>query len=244
MHHAVKATLVVASAAADRRRHWSRELRGRFAICEVAERKALEQVMANLKPDVLILDLKLPQVGGVRGLPRIQRLSPSTKTLVLSDAPAESEEIAALKAGARGCGPRAFNPTQLRKAVEVVQKGEIWVRRKLISRLIAELRALTERRLRDEDETPDPQTQGLTSRQCLVADLIRRGACNKEIASQLNIAERTVKAHLTGTFRALGVSDRLQLALLLNSPANGPVTERPNAVALRLEGGAAAVAAP
>jgi two-component system nitrate/nitrite response regulator NarL len=211
-----KTTVVVASAFAQSRRHWSQKLHGTFAICEVAEGKALEQVMANLRPDVLVLDLKLPRLGRVRGLPRIQRLSPSTKMLILSNVSAESQEIAALKAGAKGFGPRAMSPTQIRKAVEVVQKGDVWVRRMLIPRLIAELKALTERRLRDPDQTPDRQMQGLTSRQRLVAGLIRMGACNKEIAKELNITERTVKAHLTGTFRQLGVSDRLELALLLN----------------------------
>lgn len=150
-------------------------------------------------------------------------MSLSTKTLVLTDTPAESEGIAALKAGARGYYSRAIDPAQLRKAVEVIQQGEIWLQRKLIPNLVAELMSLMERRQREPEVNPDARLEGLTVRQRLVADLIGRGACNKEIAAQLNTTERTVKAHLTETFRNLGVSDRLQLALLVK----GRVAERP-----------------
>jgi two-component system, NarL family, nitrate/nitrite response regulator NarL len=219
MKQTARATLVIASAVAESRRRWGCECQETFAISEVAERSALEQVMADLRPDVLVLDLTLPQLGRLRGLPHIQQLSLSTKMLVLTDAPAESEGIAALKAGAKGYYSRAIGAWHLKKAVEMVRKGEIWVQRKLIPSLVAEIMSLTERRQRDQNANPDHRLEGLTGRQRVVADLIRRGACNKEISSRLNIAERTVKAHLTETFRSLGVSDRLQLALLLNPRA-------------------------
>jgi len=220
MGPAAKTSLVIASPVVESRRRWGRKLQEAFAICEVAERRALEQVTANLRPDVLILDLTLPNLGRVRGLPHIQQLSLSTKTLVLTDAPAEAEAIAALKAGAKGYCSRAIDPVQLKKAAQVLHKGEMWVQRKLIPSLVAELISLTERSPRDAGA--DPQLEGLTARQRLVADLLTSGACNKEIASRLNIAERTVKAHLTEAFRNFGVSDRLKLALLLSRGATEP----------------------
>ncbi len=108
-------------------------------------------------------------------------MSLSTKTLVLTDTPAESEGIAALKAGARGYYSRAIDPAQLRKAVEVVQKGEIWLQRRLIPALVAELMSLMERRQREPEASPNARLEGLTVRQRLVADQIGRGG-GRELA--------------------------------------------------------------
>src|SRR5262249_26503595 len=146
MGHTGKRLLVIASALQESRRRWARKLEGVFAICEGAERRALDDVMANLWPGVLVVGLSLPQRRRVRGLFHSQRLSPSTKVLVLTDVPAEQEGIAALKAGAKGYCSRVIDPAHLKKAVQGVQNGEIWVPRKLISCLISEMISLTERR--------------------------------------------------------------------------------------------------
>ncbi len=221
-----KATVVIASAVAESRWRWSRRLEETFAVCEVAERRALEQVAANLKPSVLILDLALPRLRRAHGLPAILHLSPSTKTLVLTDVLADSEGIFALTAGAKGYYTRTIDPGHLKRAVEAIQRGEIWIERKLIQGLVAELVSLSERRQTEPDGPPNDHLESLTGRQRVIADLIGRGACNKEIARRLNITERTVKAHLTETFRQLGVPDRLRLALLLRGYARETGRER------------------
>jgi len=200
---------------AEARRRWTPGLQETFAVCEVTERSALEQVTAHLRPHILVLDLALPRLGRVHGLPAIQQLSPSTRMLVLTDVPADSEALCALRAGARGYDTRSIDPGHLKKAVQAIRKGEIWVQRKFIQSLVAELMSLTELRQTVPDPTADRRLERLTGRQRVVAELISRGACNKEVAARLKIAERTVKAHLTEAFRNLGVSDRLQLALLL-----------------------------
>ena len=220
MKETSKPTLLIASAFTESRRRWVSRLQETFAVCEVAERRALEQVTANLRPDILVLDLALPQLGGIRGLASIKRLSPPTKILALTETFAENEGIAALKAGAKGYCPRAIDPAHLKKAVNAIRNGEIWVQRKLIAGLVSELMFLAESSGRDGDmaANADLEVERLTDRQRVVADLLSRGACNKEIAARLNIAERTVKAHLTEAYRCFGVSDRLQLALLLKAP--------------------------
>ncbi len=219
-----KAIVVIACADAERRRRWSQPLRETFAVCEVAEGKALEQIAATLKPNILLLDLALPRLGRIGGLSDIQRLSPSTKILALTDTPVEAEGVFALKAGAKGYFPRTIDPARLKKAVAAVQKGEIWAARKLIAGLMAELLSLSESREGSPQEKLDPRLERLTARQRMIADLISEGACNKEIASQLKITERTVKAHLTEAFRHVGVSDRLQFALLLRGSSGAPGT--------------------
>jgi DNA-binding NarL/FixJ family response regulator len=210
-----KATVLVASAITEKRRRWEVRLQENFALCEVAERRTLEQIMRHLEPHVLLLDLCLPGLGGVRQISRIQRLSPPTKIIALASRPDDREAIAALEAGAKGYYSRDIDAGQLRKAVEGVEAGEIWIQRRLVTVLLDLLRSM-----KQAERRPSPRwgsrLQGLTPREYQVAELITAGARNKEIARRLNITERTVKAHLTELFRSLKVTDRLQLAVLLN----------------------------
>jgi len=217
------ATLIVAGPFAESHERWMCALCEAFAVCEVNERRALEQVMSSLRPDVLVVDLALHGMHRVRGLRDIQRLNPATKIIALSDAPTEDEGLLALKAGAKGYCGRAMEPGEVMKAVAAVQNGEIWASRKLVRALVGELVSLVDSRKR-EGKMPklDPRLESLTERQRIVADLISRGASNKEIGNRLNISERTVKAHLTEAFRHVGVSDRLQLALLFQRREHAP----------------------
>ena len=209
-------TLVVACPIPDGERR-IREFEETFAVCGVTERRALEQVMANLQPDVLVVDLTLPGLGRVRGLRAILRESPATRILALTDIPSEREGVFALKAGARAYCPRTIGVETLKKAVAAVQQGEIWAPRNLVPGLVAELVSLIDG---SENQRPGPSKprcglKNLTERQRVVAELITKGASNKEIGNRLNITERTVKAHLTKTFQAVGVSGRLELAILM-----------------------------
>jgi DNA-binding NarL/FixJ family response regulator len=214
-----KARLVMAGSPGENSGRQVQRLRGEITVCEVTDRRTLERVVATLKPAVLIVDLALSGLRRVRGLPAIQRLSPSTRIVALSETPDEREGVLALKAGARGYCARTIDPESLMKAVEAVQGGEIWAPRRLVPRLVAELVSLMGHRERKElRPKPGSRLEKLTQRQRTIADLISRGASNKEIANRLQITERTVKAHLTEAFRKAGVSDRLQLALLLQEP--------------------------
>lgn len=209
------AMVLIASAAEKVRRRWIRVLQGTFPIHEVSERAALEQTLACQKPSVLLLDLGLPQLGGIAGVCAIQRLSPSTKIILLTNVPNDEEEMRALKAGVKGYCNRDTGPLLLRKAVDVVGKGEIWIERKVVSHLLEELTSATEGQQIDAPLQPDNLLDCLTSRERQVAQLVGGGLCNKDIANHLNISERTVKAYLTSIFRKLNISDRLHLALLI-----------------------------
>jgi two-component system, NarL family, nitrate/nitrite response regulator NarL len=207
--------VLIASPIAGVRGLWAAGLQDRFPLYEVAERAALERSMANLKPSVLLLDLALPGLGGVEGVPAIQRLSPLTSIMLLTSTPNDREGLAALKGGARGYTSSEMDPTLLKKAVGVVLKGEIWVARNVYAPLLEELTSLTERRHKEFPPNLDTRLDRLTPREREIAQLIGGGASNKEIAGRLNITEATVKAHLTAIFRKLGLSDRLGLALFV-----------------------------
>ena len=123
--------------------------------------------------------------------------------------PDDADAVAALKQGASGYCSRQSEPTLLRRALQRVRAGEIWVGRSVTGHLLEELAALSHRR---GPEAPQ-RLRRLTARERELVAIVAAGASNKEIAERLSIAERTVKAHLTSIFQKLGVSSRLHLAV-------------------------------
>jgi two-component system nitrate/nitrite response regulator NarL len=255
-----RAIVLFASPVAELRERLVLALQSFFTIQEATEWEELERAMASVRASVLLLDLALLPPEGIGSISAIQRLSPSTKIILLSSVCDEKEAISALKSGAKGVCHKDIEPSMLKKAIEVVQKGEVWVGRKIISHLLSEVVSLTESREKDPPNpsevcldpfggakprllrrskeaplrvNPEPsaraQAEGkppafmlgirrvdyLTPREFQIARMVGNGAHNKEIAHQLNITERTVKAHLTAIFNKLQIPDRLRLGLFI-----------------------------
>jgi len=215
-----KGLVLIASSDSALRQRCVLGLQDAFPVHQISSRVELEHTMTQSKPAVLLLDLDLPQIGHIKGVAAIQRLCPSTNVILFRGAHNEKEEILALKSGAKGYCGKEIAPSLLRKAVTVVQKGEVWVGRKTISHLLAELNSFTETGQKDCPPLTEVYLQYLTPRERQIALLVGEGACNKEIASRLDISERTVKAHLTAIFRKLQISDRLRLGLLIAGQNN------------------------
>jgi DNA-binding NarL/FixJ family response regulator len=191
---------------------WSRALRGKYASCVVSQKSALTKTLSSLKTRVVLLDCGLPRLRAARDLPGIQRLSPSTKVIVLSNTPTINEAIATLKAGAKGYCEHGIRGTLLQKAIRTVLRGEVWAGRRMVSELIgAMVSADKHRKLLPKAKM---SLDGLSARKQQVAALVIEGAGNKAIADRLNISEATVKAHITSIFRQFSVSRRLDLARL------------------------------
>jgi DNA-binding NarL/FixJ family response regulator len=206
--------VLVASASAALRKRWSQGLRG-FAIQEADQRAALEQSIVQVGPAVVFIDLALPGLGGLSGVPAIQRLNPTAKIVLLAGEANEGEAVFALVAGARGYCQRNIGPSLVRKATEVVQRGEIWIGSRVIPLLLKNLTGLTPVARDDARSAAEGPFDSLAPRERQIAELVGAGSNNKEIAARLNITEATVKAHLTSVFRKLNVSDRLRLALFV-----------------------------
>jgi len=133
------------------------------------------------------------------------------RVVVLSNIPNDDEALAALGAGAQGYCNANADPEVLKEVAEVARRGGLWVGEALLSRLVGGLsRRLVER---PADDANGPLAS-LSAREREIAQRVMLGESNKEIARGLDIAERTVKAHLTVVFEKLGVRDRLQLALV------------------------------
>jgi DNA-binding NarL/FixJ family response regulator len=139
---------------------------------------------------------------------------PGQFVVVLADEPDESVIADALASGAAGCCNTHAAPEVLRQVALVVENGGLWVGQSLLRRLVGSTSHLLGQR------SPQQKNEGwstqLSEREAQVARLVAGGASNREIAGQLSITERTVKAHLTAVFEKLGLRDRLQLSLRIN----------------------------
>jgi DNA-binding NarL/FixJ family response regulator len=143
----------------------------------------------------------------------IRESAPSSRFFLLSDRPSEEEGLAFLKLGIVGYGNTYISRGRLAEAVRVILNGGVWLGQKVMQGLIREMY------VKVGEKSPSDAKQkllGLTRRERAVAELVAKGQSNLEIAYQLKITERTVKAHLTSIYEKTGTGSRLNLALLIN----------------------------
>ena len=134
--------------------------------------------------------------------------------IVLHDEPSDEKGLAALSAGAVGYANAHASPQLLQTIESVVRNQGLWVGESLLGRLTRAIGAVSVPR---NAPKPHPALDRLSEREREVAIRVAQGESNKEIARQLDIAERTVKAHLTAVFEKFDVRDRLQLAIALGA---------------------------
>ena len=134
--------------------------------------------------------------------------------VLLCDEPDEATILQALASGAAGCCNSYAAPEVLQQVALVVANGGLWVGQSLLRRVMGSSARILEQR--PAGARNDDWSALLSEREAQVARLVAGASSNKEIASQLSISERTVKAHLTSIFEKLGLRDRLQLSLRIN----------------------------
>ena len=161
----------------------------------------------RLAPDVILMDLVMPRVDGVRAMQTLRRTVPESRVIVLTSFLDEDRLLPALEAGAAGYLLKDVEPAELARAIRTAHAGEALIAPAAAARL---LRALSNR----ADTPPPPPHEQLTAREQEVLELIARGFANKRIALELRISEKTVKAHVGRVLAKLGVSDRTQAAVL------------------------------
>ncbi len=157
----------------------------------------------------LHIDASSDNLAGI--IESVLHAAPGCPIVVLANVPSEPEGYLALQAGASGYTNTLAAPELLRQISLVVENGGIWVGRELKQRLLGAFQPLM------AEPASNDNLESLSPRQKEVAVAVARGASNKEVARALAITERTVKAHLSSIFEHLGVRDRVQLALLVNS---------------------------
>lgn len=170
----------------------------------------------SASPAVILLDGDILDPPVDRQASEIVAAAPGARVIVMTAAFNEDEEIALLKGGVKGCCRRGIDPESLEQVLNVTYGGGVWVTRSLLPRLVTELRRYAEAQhpapSANKTVAPD-KLSALTPREKEIVRLIVGGASNKQVASALDISERTVKGHLSNVFQKLGVTDRLKLVL-------------------------------
>jgi DNA-binding NarL/FixJ family response regulator len=165
-------------------------------------------LVKKLKPEILLLDLAMPNKPGLDALREMTTDETQTRTIVLTGRIEKQEILEALQLGARGVVLKDAAVEHLAACIKSVMQGQYWLDGRPVQNLVAVLRELTAL-----TAPPPRKTYGLTTRELEVVTLITEGCTNKDIASTFGISEETVKRHLTNIFNKLGVGNRLELAL-------------------------------
>lgn len=180
---------------------------------------AVEMIEAGVTPDVIVLDLNLPDVNGLDGLMRLRLAAPSLPIVVVSSIDEPRVIRSAILAGAAGFVPKHSRRELFRAAFAAIARGEVFVP-ELNGEALAEGNGMSA-----QDEAIRRLSQ-LTRQQAKILEQICEGKMNKQIAFDLSIAETTVKAHVTAIMRKLGVYSRTQAVLIAReAQATGPLPE-------------------
>lgn len=155
----------------------------------------------ELLPDVVLMDLVMPELDGIEAIQRIRAASPATKVIVLTTFAEDEKIFPAIKAGAAGYLLKDVEPRELAEAIRRVHRGEGLLHPKVAGRLMREFAKESE------------AEEALTERELDVLRLIARGLPNKQIARELVVSEKTVKTHVSNILAKLHLADRTQAAL-------------------------------
>jgi DNA-binding NarL/FixJ family response regulator len=162
-------------------------------------------LIRSLGPDVVLMDIRMPELDGIEATRRVALTGAPTRVLVLTTYGMDEYVYDALKAGAAGFLVKTESPERLVEAVRVVARGEALlapeITRRLVDRFVSGIRP---------GAAAPPELEELTAREVEVLQLIARGLSNAEIAERLVVSEGTVKTHVARVLAKLGLRDRVQ----------------------------------
>ncbi len=179
-------------------------------VGEAGDGEAGVALAQTLRPDVVLMDLRMPGMSGVEATRRLRSLVPEARVLVLTTFEDDDEVLAAIEAGAAGYMLNASPAEKLVEAICTVMRGGSPLEPSVASKVMAELARLSRRQSEERcQRLADP----LSARELEVLRALCEGLSNKEIAAKLGLTEGTVKKHMTQVPSTLGVLDRTQAAL-------------------------------
>ena len=215
MNQAKVAHILISSADPLQAEQWKTALTPEYTVSLLSGLQNIGEHLSLSHAAILVIDANLLD-SGISPLTALAQ--PQLKILIIGNHWSDQQQIDALISGCAGyCEAETANK-MLRKAINRLLKGDLWIQRHLVPHVIRTLSELNHNLQASHDrhsnESRD-KLELLSNRELEVANLVKTGECNKRIASQLNISERTVKAHLTSIFNKLEIRDRLHLALFL-----------------------------
>ena len=152
---------------------------------------------AELRPDVILLDLELPGMDGVEAIPRLAATTPAARILVLTAYDTDERVLGSVKAGARGYLLKGASGREIAQAIRAVHAGESYLASRVAAKVLTQVRA-------------PRRSTSLSARERTVVRLVADGLSSKQIARRLSISERTVKFHISSIMNKLGADNRAQ----------------------------------
>jgi DNA-binding NarL/FixJ family response regulator len=173
-------------------------------VGEAKNGKEAVDLASILRPDIVLMDLVMPEMDGIQATKRIKKLFPEIQVLMLTSFSDRDHVIPAIEAGAAGYQLKDIEPDELVQSIRTLMRGENTLHPHATSQLMKE---------REPQEDPLHKLYPLTPREQDVLSELTKGKSNREIASSLFVTEKTVKTHISNIFSKLHVQDRTQAAL-------------------------------
>jgi len=181
-------------------------------VGEASDGREVLRVVQETKPDVLVLDLRMPNMDGLAALQALQQMEHRPKVIVLTASEDKNEFVQAMKLGCSGIVLKQTAPELIVKSIRKVNAGEIWLDSHTTAAVMRQFAAPSEV-IGSHPATRNRERSPLSQREREIVSLVAQGYKNREMAEKMFISEQTVKNHLHNIFDKLGVSDRLELAL-------------------------------
>ena len=181
-------------------------------VGEASDGREAVELCRRLRPELILMDLRMPIMDGFEATREIKRESPSTTVLVLTAFEEPNDLMEALKAGASGYVIKFMNPQQIAGAIRRVLEGEYPLNQEIAMELLTRL--IEERQQKKVSAPKLSLPKPLSSREVEVLELLAHGKSNRQVAADLSISIGTVKNHVHHILEKLGVSDRAHAAIL------------------------------
>ncbi|MGH3243632.1 MAG: response regulator [Spirillospora sp.] len=182
-------------------------------VGEAADGREAVRLVDEHRPDVVLMDLRMPGVDGITATRRIVAAHPATRIVVLTTFDDDDHLYPALSAGAFGFLVKDAPPLDLLEAIRRAARGDAPFSHGVLSRLVDQ--AVRTHRPADQDALPGvPGVAGLTGREREVLAMVGEGLSNREIANSLHLGVTTVKTHVTNLIRKTGCDNRIRLAVI------------------------------
>lgn len=195
-------------------------------LCEAFDYPSTHEAMSTERPDLVLLDLKMPGMDGFAGVARLRRAFPTTRIVIVSGWMTRPDVLEAIRIGVAGYLPKAMNGTSMLHAIRLILSGAPY----FPSEILVEEEAAPEPpiALRDTSPRQRPPLSSLTRREFEILTQLVGGTSNKEIAQALGLTEITIKSHLRNVFRKIGANNRTQAVALALREGVKPADHAPS----------------